>query len=75
MPEIRRMWDGKMEKDPEESEANVYSENVREEYVDSDEITPEEEAFMRGYDEADEEEEEEGKKEKEEKEEKEEENE
>ncbi len=62
-----------MEDNPEDSEANVYSETVREEYVDSDEISPEEEAFMRGYEEANEEEEE--KEEKEEKKEKEEENE
>lgn len=40
-----------------DSEQNVYSDDVREEYVESDEISPEEEAFMRGYEEADEEEE------------------
>jgi len=42
-----------------ESEENVYSEDVREDLVDSDEISPEEEGFMAGYDEAEEKEEEE----------------
>ncbi len=35
----------------EEGEENVYHEDAREELVDNDELTPEEEAFMRGYDE------------------------
>ena len=41
------------EHDKQDTEQNVYSEEVREEYVDSDEISAEEEGFMRGYDEAD----------------------
>jgi len=40
----------------EGEEENVYSEATREDFVDSDEISPEEEAFMKGYDEADEDE-------------------
>ena len=44
------------EYDPEDAEHNVYSEEVREEYVESDEISAEEEAFMKGYDEAEEDE-------------------
>ena len=43
---------------PEEAEENLYSEAVREDAVESDEISAGEEAFMKGYDEADEEEEE-----------------
>lgn len=39
-----------------DAEENVYSESMREDFVDADEISPEEEAFMKGYDEADEEE-------------------
>lgn len=35
-------------------EENVYSEQSREDLIDSDEISPEEEGFMAGYDEADE---------------------
>lgn len=50
-----------------EEEENVYSEEVREDLVESGEISPEEEGFMMGYDEADESEEK--KKEEEEKEE------
>lgn len=38
----------------EEGEENVYQENTREELVDNDELSPEEEAFMKGYDEAEE---------------------
>ena len=34
-----------------EREDNVYSETAREELVDGDEISSEEEAFMKGYDE------------------------
>lgn len=45
-----------MSDDPGDSEHNVYSEEVREEFVDSDEISAEEEAFMKGYDEAEKEE-------------------
>ncbi len=37
---------------PEQSEENVYSEEGREESVDGGEISAEEEAFMKGYDEA-----------------------
>ncbi len=40
-----------------ESEENVYSEDVREDLIESGEISPEEEGFMAGYDEADEKEE------------------
>ena len=41
----------------DESEENVYSEESRKEYVESGEISPEEEAFMKGYEDADESEE------------------
>jgi len=40
--------------DPQTQEENVYSEEGREKYVEGDEISSEEEAFMKGYDEADE---------------------
>ena len=40
-----------------EEERNVYKGKARNSLVDNDEISPEEEAFMRGYDEADEDEE------------------
>ena len=33
-------------------EKNVYKSKARESYVDNDEMSPEEEAFMKGYDEA-----------------------
>ena len=46
----------------EEAEENVYSEAVREDQVESDEISAEEEAFMKGYDDAENEEGEEEKK-------------
>ncbi len=36
----------------EEAEENVYKEETRESLVDNDELSPEEEAFMKGYDEA-----------------------
>ncbi len=36
----------------DEAEENVYKENTREDLVDNDELSPEEEAFMKGYDEA-----------------------
>lgn len=36
--------------DGEEGEANLYKEETREDLVDSDEISAEEEAFMSGYD-------------------------
>lgn len=36
-----------------EEEENVYSEGAREDLVESGEISPEEEGFMAGYDEAD----------------------
>ena len=36
----------------EEAEENVYNESAREESLDNDEISAEEEAFMKGYDEA-----------------------
>jgi hypothetical protein len=35
-------------------EENVYSEETREDLVEDDEISPEEEGFMQGYDKADE---------------------
>ena len=38
-----------------EGEENVYSEDVREDLIESDAISPEEEGFMAGYDKADEE--------------------
>jgi hypothetical protein len=47
-----------------DGEENVYSEEVREDLIESDEISPEEEGFMAGYDEADEEAEEDEKDEK-----------
>ncbi|MBT4824776.1 hypothetical protein HN695_04095 [Candidatus Woesearchaeota archaeon] len=40
--------------DPSEEERNVYNDKSRSSFVENDEISPEEEAFMRGYDEADE---------------------
>ena len=45
-------------KDPfeEEIEHNIYSEENRKELVENDELTPLEEAFMMGWEEADEEE-------------------
>ncbi len=43
-------------KDRDDSERNVYHDEVREDLVDDDEISAEEEAFMRGYDEAEEDE-------------------
>lgn len=50
----------KKEKDKEklgEEEENVYSDDVREDLVESGEISPEEEGFMKGYDKAEEEDE------------------
>ncbi len=41
------------EKDYDESEENVYSEDSRQESMESDGISPEEEGFMQGYDDAD----------------------
>jgi len=38
----------------EDSEATVYNEDTREDMVDNDELSPQEEAFMKGYDEAEE---------------------
>jgi len=38
----------------ESIEGNLYSENGREELVENDELTPREEAFMSGWDQADE---------------------
>ena len=40
--------DGNMD----EGEENVYNDEAREDLVDNDELSPEEEAFMKGYDEA-----------------------
>jgi hypothetical protein len=42
--------------DPWEEERNVYKGKSRESYVENDEMSPEEEAFMIGYDGADDEE-------------------
>ena len=42
--------DGNMD----EGEENVYNDEAREDLVDNDELSPEEEAFMKGYDEANE---------------------
>ena len=42
----------------EKEEDNVYDEDGREELVDSEELSPEEAGFMKGYDEADREKEE-----------------
>ncbi len=42
----------------QKEEDNVYNEEGREELVDSEELSPEEAGFMKGYDEADEEKEE-----------------
>lgn len=49
------------ENNPDEREENVYSDEGREESMSGDEISPEEDAFMQGYDE-DENEDHEGKK-------------
>jgi len=38
----------------QEGEETVYDEDTREDMIDNDEISPEEEAFMKGYDEAEE---------------------
>lgn len=40
--------------DPEEKEADVYGDGAREDLEENDEITPEEQAFMEGYDSTDE---------------------
>ena len=45
-------------REKEKDEETIYDEGGREDLIDSDELNPEEEAFMRGYDEADEESEE-----------------
>jgi hypothetical protein len=47
------------EPNAEDGEENVYSENTREGLLDDSQISPEEEGFMAGYDEAGEEEQEE----------------
>lgn len=36
----------------EEQEWNIYNDDVREELVDADSLTPEEDGFMRGYEDA-----------------------
>ena len=43
----------------EDHEMNVYGDDARETLIKDDEISPEEEAFMKGYEEADESDEEE----------------
>ena len=50
--EVRGM--GKLfdEEDDYFDEENIYSEEAREMLLEEDELSPEEEAFMRGYDEA-----------------------
>ncbi|MFH1439043.1 MAG: hypothetical protein ABIG89_00630 [Candidatus Woesearchaeota archaeon] len=42
---------GAEEFDPWEEEGNVYKGKARQSYVENDEMSPEEEAFMTGYDE------------------------
>jgi len=42
--------------EPGEEEHNVYKESSRSSFVENDEMSPEEEAFMMGYNQADEEE-------------------
>ncbi len=54
------------EHNAEEGEENVYSENTREDLLEDSQISPEEEGFMAGYDEAGEEEKEDDEEEKEE---------
>ena len=44
-------YEGKEEKE----EDSVYDEEGREELIESDEVSPEEQAFMKGYEDADEE--------------------
>lgn len=44
-----------MTNDFEDGERNVYHDSVREDMVDDDEISAEEEAFMRGYEDAEDE--------------------
>lgn len=41
------------ELDPREEEDNVYKDKARSQLVDDDALTPEEEGFMNGYDDAD----------------------
>ena len=43
-----------MPEDMEDHEMNVYGDDARESMMSDDEISPEEEAFMKGYDEAEE---------------------
>ena len=38
--------------DAEQGEEEIYDDDTREELVEDDELSPEEEAFMKGYDEA-----------------------
>ena len=47
----------------EEEKDTIYDDEGREEMIDDDELSPEEEGFMRGYEEADEEAKEESKEE------------
>ncbi|MFH1409489.1 MAG: hypothetical protein ABIH34_06260 [Nanoarchaeota archaeon] len=44
-----------MEQHPEDEEQNVYNESSREDLLEGDEISSEEEAFMKGYEDADDE--------------------
>lgn len=48
-----------MPEDLEDQEMNVYGDEARSSMMSDDEISPEEEAFMKGYDEAEESDEEE----------------
>ena len=41
------------EYEEENGEQTVYDEDTREDMIDNDELSPEEEAFMKGYDETD----------------------
>lgn len=50
-----------MQEEQEEQFESVYNEESREDLTDNDEISPEEEAFMAGYDEEDDNKEKEGK--------------
>ena len=42
----------KIKTDIEDDEENIYSEEARESLLEEDELSPEEEAFMKGYEQA-----------------------
>ena len=48
MEKIRLLWEEEDDKD----DISIYSRKVREELLEDDELSPIEEAFMQGYDEA-----------------------